>query len=52
MWRDGPFTRPKWGIYRSLDGKQALNATEDSVRFANIAITPGDAPTDDCRNGK
>jgi hypothetical protein len=52
MWRDGPFTRPKWGIYRSLGDKQALNATEDNVRFANIAITPGDTPTDDCRNSK
>jgi hypothetical protein len=48
MWRDGDFTKPKWGIYRSLNDKGALNAREDSVRFANFGITPGDTPTSDC----
>jgi hypothetical protein len=52
MWRDGDFTKPKWGIYRSLNDRGALNATEDSVRFANFGITPGPLPTSDCRNGK
>ncbi|HXU80390.1 MAG TPA: heparin lyase I family protein [Polyangia bacterium] len=49
MWRDGDFTKPKWGIYRSLNDKGALNPGEDSVRFANFAITPGAAPDSDCR---
>jgi hypothetical protein len=52
MWRDGDFTKPKWGIYRSLDDKGSLNASEDSVRFANFGITVGGAPTSDCRNGR
>jgi hypothetical protein len=49
MWRDGDFTKPKWGIYRSLNDKGALNATEDSVRFASFGITPGPTPDSDCR---
>jgi hypothetical protein len=49
MWRDGDFTKPKWGIYRSLDDKAALNPGEDTVRFANIAITTGSTPDSDCR---
>jgi hypothetical protein len=49
MWRDGDFTKPKWGIYRSLDDKGALNASEDSVRFANFGITPAATPDSDCR---
>ena len=48
MWRDGDFTKPKWGIYRSLNDRAALNASEDSVRFANIGITSGSTPTSDC----
>jgi hypothetical protein len=53
MWRDGTFTRPKWGIYRSLNDKAALNPGEDSARFANIGITSGaGVPTSDCRNGR
>jgi hypothetical protein len=53
MWRDGDFTKPKWGIYRSLNAKGSLNATEDWMGLANIGITPGEAPPDsDCRNGK
>jgi hypothetical protein len=48
MWRDGDFTKPKWGIYRSLDDRGALNASEDSVRFASFGITPGATPTSDC----
>jgi hypothetical protein len=48
MWRDGNFTKPKWGIYRSLNDRGALNATEDIVRFASFGITPGDTPTSDC----
>lgn len=44
------FTRPKWRIYRSLNDKAALNAGEDSARFANSGITSGsDPPTSDCR---
>jgi hypothetical protein len=49
MWRDGDFTKPKWGIYRSLGDKGALNASEDTVRFANFAVTPGPTPDSDCR---
>ena len=53
MWRDGDFTKPKWGIYRSLNDKGSLNATEDWMGLANIGITPGGAtPDSDCRNGK
>jgi hypothetical protein len=50
LWRDGTsFVRPKWGIYRSLNDKAQLRAEEETVRFANIAITGGDAPDSDCR---
>jgi hypothetical protein len=49
MWRDGDFTKPKWGIYRSLDDKGALNVSEDTVRFASFGITPGPTPDSDCR---
>ncbi len=49
MWRGGEFIRPKWGIYRSIDDLQNLSNAEDSVRFANIGITAGSAPSTDCR---
>ncbi len=44
MWRSGSnadkgnFVRPKWGIYRSLNSKELLNAHEDNVDFANFYI--------------
>jgi hypothetical protein len=49
MWRDGDFTKPKWGIYRSLNDKGALNPGEDNVRFASFGVTPGATPDSDCR---
>jgi hypothetical protein len=49
MWRDGDFTKPKWGIYRSLNDRGALNASEDTVAFANIGITAGATPDSTCR---
>ncbi|MCL9777302.1 hypothetical protein [Vibrio methylphosphonaticus] len=44
MWRSGAnssqgnFVRPKWGIYRSLKDKDALNEEEDEVWFADFSI--------------
>jgi hypothetical protein len=49
MWRDGDFTKPKWGIYRSLNDRGALNATEDTMGLANIGITSGPTPDSPCR---
>lgn len=37
MWQDGAdFTRPKWGIYRSLDNQQDLK--DEIVKFADFSI--------------
>ena len=37
MWRDGAtFVRPKWGIYRSLEGNVPLR--DEIVYFANFAV--------------
>jgi hypothetical protein len=47
MWRDGDHIRPKWGIYRGKSNQ--LRAAEDTVGFANFAITPGANPTSSCR---
>ena len=48
LWRQGEYIRPKWGIYR---GKSTLLRTvEETVRFANYAITAGATPSSDCRN--
>jgi len=49
VWRGGGFVRPKWGFYRSLADMKLPGAVEDSVRFANIAITRGLVPDADCR---
>ena len=50
MWRAGTtFVRPKWGIYRSLLDRDDLRAEEETVRFANFAITNGAEPSTDCR---
>jgi len=50
LWRDGAsYVRPKWGIYRSLLDKDQLRAGEETVRFANIAITSGPEPSSTCR---
>jgi hypothetical protein len=48
-WRGGGIVRPKWGIYRSLADAGALTNAEDSVRFANIGITPAASATARCR---
>jgi hypothetical protein len=47
-WRVVDFTKPKWGTHRSFTDKPAVNPGEDTVRFANIAITPGPTPGSDC----
>lgn len=49
LWRDGEFVRPKWGIYRGLAHADELRPDEESVRFANLAVTPDWEPTSDCR---
>ncbi len=49
LWRGGGFVRPKWGFYRSLADARLPGAAEDSVRFANIAITRGLVPDSTCR---
>ncbi len=44
MWRGerkGDFSRPKWGIYRSLKDKDSLRSGEEKVRFADITVTKG-----------
>lgn len=48
FWRQGDYIRGKWGIYRGKDDQ--LRTGEDTVRFANFAITKGTAaPTTTCR---
>ena len=38
-WREGStFVRPKWGIYRSLEQKEAIEHEEETVSFANFNI--------------
>ncbi|MCW7540904.1 polysaccharide lyase [Aquabacterium sp. A7-Y] len=40
MWRDGAtFVRPKWGLYRSLDDREALR--DESLRFDRFCIAKG-----------
>jgi hypothetical protein len=46
LWRQGEYIRPKWGIYRKLN--DSLRSAEETVRFANFAITPGATPSSDC----
>ena len=47
LWRQGEYIRGKWGIYR---GKSpALRTVEETVLFANFAITAGATPSRDCR---
>jgi hypothetical protein len=47
FWRQGEYIRGKWGIYR---GKNDLLRTgEDTVRYANFAITKGPTPASTCR---
>lgn len=44
MWRGqlaSDFSRPKWGIYRSLADPQSLRADEERVKFANFLIKKG-----------
>jgi len=44
MWRGenkGDFSRPKWGIYRSLREKGSLRSEEEQARFADFVITKG-----------
>lgn len=44
MWRgEGKkdFSRPKWGIYRSLKDKESLRNEEETARFANFSISKG-----------
>ena len=44
MWRDGTtFSRPKWGIYRSLNTPSALR--DEQVRFDRFCLAKG---SDDC----
>lgn len=47
LWRQGAYIRPKWGIYRGVDDE--LRAGEETVRFANFAVTAGPTPSTDCR---
>ncbi len=49
LWRAGTYIRPKWGIYRGLTDKKNLRAQEETVRFANFAITRGATPSSDCK---
>ncbi len=44
MWRgeaDDDFSRPKWGIYRSLKNKESLRSAEEKARFADFSIAKG-----------
>jgi len=42
LWRDGStFSRPKWGIYRSLNNMASLR--DEEVRFADFCIAEGTA---------
>ncbi|MFK8016359.1 MAG: hypothetical protein AB8G17_13075 [Gammaproteobacteria bacterium] len=44
MWRGegrGDFSRPKWGIYRSVGDKASLRADEEKARFADFSIRKG-----------
>ena len=44
MWRGenkGDFSRPKWGIYRSLKQKESLRADEEKARFADFEVIKG-----------
>jgi hypothetical protein len=44
MWRGEnglDFSRPKWGIYRSLKDKDSLRAEEEKARFADFEILKG-----------
>ena len=44
MWRGeskADFSRPKWGIYRSLKQKESLRAEEEKARFADFEILKG-----------
>jgi hypothetical protein len=50
LWRQGEYVRPKWGIYRGKSPQ--LRTVEETVRFANFAITAGANPSSDCRNGR
>jgi hypothetical protein len=44
LWRNGTtFSRPKWGLYRSLKSPQYLR--DEQVRFARFCLAKG---TDDC----
>lgn len=48
MWRNGTtFSRPKWGIYRSLNNKSRLR--DEQVRFDRFCLAKGN---DDCRAEK
>ena len=48
FWRQGDYIRGKWGIYRGKS--DVLKVGEDTVRFANFAITKGTgAPATNCR---
>lgn len=41
MWRGErreDFSRPKWGIYRSLKDKGSLRSDEEKARFADFSI--------------
>lgn len=42
MWRGTKkdhFVRPKWGFYRSLKSRHMLASEQDSIRFADFAVT-------------
>lgn len=44
MWRGESredFSRPKWGIYRSLKNKDSLRSQEETARFADFSIRKG-----------
>lgn len=44
MWRgetNSDFSRPKWGIYRSLKDKESLRRAEEKARFADFSISKG-----------
>lgn len=46
LWRQGDYIRPKWGIYRGKSDQ--LRRVEETVGFANFAITNGATPSTDC----
>ncbi len=50
LWRQGQYIRPKWGIYRGKSTR--LRTEEETVRFANFAITAGANPSSDCRDAR